>query len=426
MSKKIRIIFIIIFCCLGKTTGCQASNALSSGSVTTPDQEQKYEHLINKYASPSKLKVYREKAQRYKQKYNDKSFIDHVTNAEKYRQQAQIDFNNQIAYEWKIPNLTPPFFLSIRNGDLAKIGCFGIEWIFEYFFYKQITHFLVNHVLSELQLHSNEVLQTLETISANLEKNNDQDLSEAMQKMHALCIDMHPHSSTDWAQQPLPLMIATNIIFEHIVHALKKYYVLDNENFPKELALLGAQLLGINQRKTFVNHINPFDLFEVNYISTMPSTIIKTSLSHFFVNTARSYGLLPTWYDYSSIVIAKRIAFSVLFMRWSMNNLFKPLWFDHVIHHRKELCDLLKKQESSPQNDQSSEDLLKNFVTEGYAPSFSLWLTAKADKYSTWNGLINIAALTPACIKTATWIYKTISTLYSQTNVPQQQEQKKS
>lgn len=404
-KQKYFFLLLIMVAMLTNVVGEQSSCDVPIDEARLAPFMAKYAHFID-YQPDEHIKSVLLDADRCVERYTNENFLDHIVNAEEYRQKEQLAFNNKVLYSLDVPWGDQQLSLALRNSDLGKILFVGLEWGIEWQIYSSILSWWTDFVAASLLQHRSEYIDALQAVQDNLENGNDQALKDSVSHVHDLvyaarCKDTMMHLTRDL----LPV-VATYLCLGHAFELLKKYYLLDRSHAQNILMLAATSLLGLNKLNT-QDPISIFDLIEGNWMMGMPLTILRTGILDQVNGFLQRCGILPAWSSSSMFLFARRVAFWLLFMRWSISSFLQPKLFEYVMNNRHEILTLLRES-SDVSGVGVDRTALKKIIKNCYPTMFPQWLAFKAEKYSAWQTIINVVIMTPAAVSLARKIYTMI------------------
>lgn len=345
-------------------------------------------------------------------RYTNDDFLDHLLNAEAYRQKDQLAFNDKILYELNVPLGEQMLPVALRNSDLGKALFIGLEWGIEWQLYSCTLQWWINDVVTTMMQQRKEYITVLQAVHDSFEKGDDQALKKAVDQLHGIVYVTHGKDFVMRLAHDLLPVVATCLCLGHAFELLKKYYLLDRTYAQNILVLAVTSLLGL-KKFDVQKPISVIELVEGNWVAGMPLTVLRTSVLEQVNNFLQQCGVMPAWSSGSMFLFARRVAFWLLFMRWSITSFLQPKLFEHIMNnHQNILATLRDMPEGQARGGAASQESLKQTVKLGYASMFPHWLAFKAEKYSAWQTLINIVIMAPAAV----WLVRKIYNMVQQFN----------
>jgi len=391
---------------VSETVGAQISAAVPAEDVRMAAVMAKYSKFMD-YQPDERTQAVLLDANHCVDRYTNDDFLDHLLNAEAYRQKDQLAFNNTILYQFDVPWGDQAFSVALRNSDLGKLLFVGLEWGIEWYLYRHILSWWCDVVVTLLMQHRKEYVEALQTIQSSLKKGDDQALEKAVAQVHNLVFTASSRELLGQLTRDLLPVAATYLCLSHTFEALKKYYLLDRSYAQNILMLAATSLLGIKKLNKG-EPISVFELIEGNWISGMPLTILRTGMLEQVNGFLQRCGVLPAWSSGTMYLFTRRVVFWILFMRWSITSFLQPRLFEIIMNDHQEVLKKLQSTSDSQSlaaNITQDQKELKKTMKDGYASTFPLWLAFKAEKYSSWQTMINLVIMVPAVVCLARKIY---------------------
>lgn len=368
------MIHVLFF--LGALFSC--CSLASSYATEQETQEARIAAIIKKSKKYSENQELREKI---KQKITKiKTLIAQHKDTEKKRVLQQEEFNNRILYQFNITSDNP---LYIRNSDVGKGIFLLLDWGIEWCLYQRLHTYWADFASSFIAQNLDEFKGAITQISP--EETSQQALQEFLARMQKkeffLCI----------AREHLPT-IATHLLLEHLANSLRHYYLLDRTATQNTLQLLIANLVGIKSFDNGKETPSLFDRIEAMFKSEMPFSMLRSGILNQINNALQeesffSIKLMPDWTQNASYNLAKHITFLGLFVPWSMTAFLQPKLIETIILNKESLLNARDKTD------------VQKIILETHKNKFPQWLTLKAERYSRWNTIANIAVMSPTVAK---------------------------
>ncbi len=406
-NNKIQTFYFLLLGLCGALFVLAAVNAQGeeSAEARVAQVMKKYSTIIDHYSSKETIQKYIDKGDDYAKRYTDEQFLDHLINAEEYRKKDQQAFNDTILYQFNIPlndQLTP---ISLCNGDLGKMLFVLLEWGNEWHLYRNMLNFWTDFSTDQMMLQRKEYIDALQAMQDSIDNHDDKALEKATDQIHKLVFD----TGTNWilgkmTRELLP-SIGINIALDGTFQSLKKHFLLDQLQSENILTVLATSLCNVGKIKHYhdaaQSQPSMFELVEKEWFSNLPLTILKTGVLDQVNGLLQDHGLLPKWTTENTYHFTKRIAFMLLFMRWSIQSFLQPKLFEVVMKKHQLLLEIL-------QSTDDNKPLLKNMLSQGHKSSFTLWLGLKSEKYTSWQTVLNLVMIVPAIVVLAQKLYTMI------------------
>jgi hypothetical protein len=408
LVKRIHYFLFYLFITLNSLAYYITALPLSSNAQLATVMK-KYSSYIDNYQISAQTQKHLDNAEQYIDRYTNDEFLDHLLNAEEYRQKAQLNFNNTSLYQFNIPLGAQTIPVALCNSDIGKIFFVFTDWSLEWCLYRRILRLWITIATDHIRGHSKEYLNALMDVRKDLESGNVQALEKAVIRIHNLMYSLKCKEVVAHMIHNMLPTIGTYLLLSHFLETLKQYFLLDHSSAQNIFMLLVASVFGTKHRDD-QRPVALFDLIEGNWMSGIPLTIIKTGILDQINNVLKRVGMLPDWSSGMPYLFIRRVAFLFFFMRWTVTSFLQPKLFEIIIQDYEMLiCGL---EEPVEKNETQQKTLQQDFFAKelqaGYQSTFALWLSCKSEKYSSWQTMTNLIIMVPAVVTLAQKLYTLI------------------
>ncbi len=396
--------FVLLYAC---ALGMQSQESPQASHDTLMSNVlKKYSKFLD-YQPDESMQKWLMQADQISEKYTDDVYLDHLMNAEAYRQQGQLEFNNRILRQLKIPLGDQSFSIALRNSDIGKMLFVACDWTSEWYLYRRMLDSWAAYVAQYLVQHRKESADNLRVLQGALKDGDELAVNAATKKIFHQVASISSKDVIKYMTQELMPVFVSYLCVTHLFDAIKRHYLLDRSHATSILTLLSSAVLG-STKGAEPEAVSLFDLIEAHWIAGMPLRIIKTGVLDQVNDSLQRFGLLPAWSSSFCYLFSKRIAFMFLFMRWSTQSFLQPLLLEAVINNRQELLEQLELPA-----DKQPTATIKHIVSGGYGTVFPLWLGLKAEKYSSWQTMLNAVIMLPAVVKLVRKFYPIVQQFFT-------------
>ncbi len=413
----------LLFLCLIGVSGALFVSALYAHDEQNDNARvarvmKKYASYIDDYESNEKVQKWIAKGEAYADRYTDEQFLDRLVNAEAYRQKDQLAFNNKILYQFDIPLENRTINVALRNGDIGKMLFVLLDWGNEWLAYRNILNCWTKFAVKQFALKRNEYVGALTAMQESIDKGDDQALEMATDKIHKLVLDMSFGDIMGrMAGELLPSM-GLYFLVGQSASALQQYYLLDQTQTQNMLTVMLSELFGIksidDQKNSVPKPTEVVDFVQRNVFDAMQLSTSRVGLLEQVNSFLQKHGSLPEWRSDNKYLLARRVAFMALFMRWGIKSFLQPKLFEIIINNHQALLETLKTTTdkqlllASLTHVTNKQDALKTILQDGYSSTFSSWFVSKAEKYLAWQTILNVVLMLPSISDLAQKTYEII------------------
>lgn len=354
-----------------------------------------YDTLCEKYTQPEFLV----RCDELSEKYSASEFTDKILNKEKNRIEQQEQFNRKVLVGVNLPINENGIQINICNRDWMLLLAVSSQWIVDFIFFKMLCNSMQTSLRDICLQAPKEFLEILKSFDVSIAQKNGEETEKYALEIEDIVGKVVHTSRLKYFQAIAVFAASTNVIYR-----VQNYYCL-NSMFKQNLMDFMVANVVYNKNNTTIDH-SLTEFLKGKSLAGLDFDLVQTTVLDIATSFLCEYEIIPGWVRGNKFDLARRIAFSSVFVWWANKNIYKPILFSYLVSNRKNLISVLEKLSSNDLEKQKiSEKDIEHVLESMQQCSFAFWESNKRKHFAQWQVLLNMALLTPAIFKLGVWVY---------------------